>query len=92
MQDCMKCREKLEDILSRLNRLTKLLEIKQCTSPELVFFDNYDFIQVMNISKRTAQSWRDSGLIGFSQIGGKIYYRLSDIQESLKKHYKPLQF
>nr|WP_237267430.1 helix-turn-helix domain-containing protein [Tenacibaculum todarodis] len=42
----------------------------------------------MNISKRTAQHWRDSGLIGYCQIGYKIYYRLSDILELLNKNFK----
>ena len=41
----------------------------------------------MNISKRTAQNWRDEGKIAFSQIGGKIYYRYGDIEALLKQHY-----
>jgi hypothetical protein len=42
----------------------------------------------MNISKRTAQSWRDEGKVSFSQIGSKIYYRMSDVQKLLDKNYK----
>ncbi len=53
-----------------------------------VFLDNQEFLQVMNISKRTAQSWRDEGIISFSQVGSKIYYRFSDIEELLNKNYK----
>jgi hypothetical protein len=30
------------------------------------FVDNADFIQLMKISKRTAQAWRDEGKIAFS--------------------------
>ena len=29
----------------------------------------------------------DSGLISFSQVGNKIYYKLSDVEELLKTHY-----
>lgn len=39
----------------------------------------------MNISKRTAQSWRDEGIVSFSQVGSKIYYRMSDVQKLLDK-------
>lgn len=53
-----------------------------------VFLDNQEFLQVMNISKRTAQDWRDKGVIPYSQIGAKIYYRFSDIEELLNKNYK----
>ena len=41
----------------------------------------------MHISKRTAQTWRDEGKISFSQIGNKIYYRMSDVQTLLNKNY-----
>jgi hypothetical protein len=53
------------------------------------FLDNARFMQLMGISTKTAQSWRDSGLVSYSQIGNKIYYRVSDIKELLEKsHHK----
>lgn len=51
------------------------------------FIDNESFIKLMNISKRTAQTWRDTRVIAFSQIGGKIYYKNADVEEMLKSHY-----
>ena len=51
--------------------------------------DNDDFINLMKISKRTAQTWRDNGAISFSQIGSKIYYKTHDIEDLLHKHYNP---
>lgn len=76
------------DILQRLDDIKQLLKKVQYNND--VFLDNQEFLQVMNISKRTAQIWRDSGVIGYSQIGSKIYYRFSDIQELLNKnHNKP---
>ncbi|WP_272973049.1 helix-turn-helix domain-containing protein, partial [Croceibacter atlanticus] len=50
--------------------------------------DNQEFLQLMNISKRTAQTWRDEGVISFSQIGSKIYYRMSDVQKLLDNNYR----
>jgi uncharacterized membrane protein len=41
----------------------------------------------MNISKRTAQTWRDEGIISYSQVGSKIYYRMSDVQKLLDSNY-----
>ncbi len=52
------------------------------------FIDNARFMQLMGISVKTAQSWRDSGLVSFSQIGNKIYFRVSDIKELLEKNHR----
>ena len=52
------------------------------------FIDNARFMQLMGISVKTAQSWRDSGLVSFSQIGNKIYYRVSDIKQLLEKNHR----
>lgn len=75
------------DLVNRLETLSQKLEEKQ-KSPEDIFLDNQEFLQLMNISKRTAQTWRDEGKVSFSQIGSKIYYRMSDVQHLLDKNYK----
>lgn len=70
--------EKIDAINTRLNQQDKTLNDK--------FVDNEEFINLMKISKRTAQAWRDEGVISFSQVGGKIYYRMSDIEMLLTKY------
>lgn len=76
-----------EDILKRLDSLERELAKKQPTVEDK-FLDNQEFMQLMYISKRTAQNWRDEGRISYSQIGGKIYYRMSDVQNLLDQNYK----
>lgn len=63
---------------------TKLIENKD--NPDAII-DNQEFLMMMKVSKRTAQAWRDRGLISYSIVGGKIYYKKADINEMLKKHY-----
>ena len=75
------------DLVNRLEELNKKLEEKQ-KNPQDTFLDNQEFLQLMNISKRTAQTWRDEGVISFSQIGSKIYYRMSDVQKLLDNNYR----
>jgi hypothetical protein len=60
---------------------------QQYINSEDLFFDNQEFMQLMNISLRTAQQWRNNKIISFSQIGSKIYYRLADIQKLLDENY-----
>jgi excisionase family DNA binding protein len=51
------------------------------------WLDIQEACQLLKISKRTLQSYRDNGILPFSQIGGKIYFRASDIESHLNRHY-----
>jgi DNA-binding MarR family transcriptional regulator len=79
--------QQYKDLVNRLDQLNKQLEEKQ-KKPQETFLDNQEFLLLMNISKRTAQTWRDEGVISFSQIGSKIYYRMSDVQKLLDNNYR----
>lgn len=80
--------EQFDTIINRIDDLKS--EIKgNSKSINDDFVDNVDFIKLMNISKRTAQTWRDEGKIAFSQVGGKIYYKMSDVQDLLQHNYNP---
>ncbi|TYP98312.1 helix-turn-helix protein [Tenacibaculum adriaticum] len=79
--------QQYKELVNRLDDLNKQLEEKQ-KKPQDTFLDNQEFLQLMNISKRTAQTWRDEGVISFSQIGSKIYYRMSDVQKLLDNNYR----
>ena len=39
----------------------------------------------LNISKRALQTYRDNGLIPYSNIGGKFFYKEVDIQQILEE-------
>ena len=51
------------------------------------WIDGQDAMQTLHISKRTLQSLRDEGTLPFSRINGKIYYKLSDIEQLLESNY-----
>ena len=51
------------------------------------FLSNHEVSKKLNVSLRTLQEWRDTRLIPFIQMKGKIIYRQSDIDKLLKKHY-----
>lgn len=82
-------------ILSKdqFNSLTTSIEeikrvvIKDSKKPSDTYLDNQEFLLLMKISKRTAQTWRDEGKISFSQVGNKIYYKMVDVEELLNKYY-----
>ena len=78
-------KEAYQEIITRLTTMEAMLKLKQ-GDPEDVFVDNQEFLQIMNVSKRTAQAWRDQKVVAFSQVGNKIYYRMGDILKLLEKN------
>jgi len=81
--------KKLDKIIASVTEFAVKTKLVQNVDPKNVFFDNQEFLLLMNISTRTAQMWRDKGFIGFSQLGNKIYYRLEDILSLLNENYNP---
>ncbi len=48
--------------------------------------------ELLDVSPRTMQKWRDEGLLGFAQVGHKIYHSQEDIDHMLQRHYcKPFK-
>lgn len=86
MEAVILTKEQYQDLVVRMDEIKSALFESQ-KNPKDVFLDNQEFLQLMNISKRTAQTWRDEGTISFSQIGSKIYYRMSDVQKLLDSNY-----
>ncbi len=47
------------------------------------WLDKQEVLQLLHISPRTLQRWRDMGLMPFSFIGGKMFFRKSVIESIL---------
>ena len=53
--------------------------------------NNKELQAMLNVSRKTCQSWRDNRLITFSQMGRCIFYRLSDVNRMLDNHRRPAE-
>ena len=47
------------------------------------WLDNQDVCDVLGISKRTLQTYREKGLLPFSRIRHKIFYKPEDVGENI---------
>jgi hypothetical protein len=47
-----------------------------------------EVLKALKISKRTLQSYRDKGLLNYSQFGNKLFYKVDDVKALLEKNYK----
>lgn len=51
------------------------------------WIDGQIVMQTLFISKRTLQSLRDSGVLPYSRVNGKFYYKVSDMEALLESNY-----
>lgn len=71
----------LDEKLECLQRQKNVVEGEQ-------LLDNQDVLTILKVSQRTLQRYRSSGKLPYYSIGGKIYYRLSDINHFIKALFK----
>ena len=86
MEAIILSKEQFDALMSKIDDIHHKINSKNLPKQE-VFLDNEEFIKMLKISRRTAQTWRDEGKISFSQVGNKIYYKLSDVEKLLTEHY-----
>lgn len=87
----------MNEIIQALLTLTNdIREVKACLQAlrqthadkfKESWIDGQDVMLALNISKRTLQSLRDSGLLPHSRINGKFYYKVSDLEALLEYNY-----
>ncbi len=51
------------------------------------YYTTEEVCQVLKITKRTLQQYRDDGVIPFVALPGKMLYRESDLRTALEKNY-----
>ncbi len=86
MEAIILTKEQYNELVNRLDSISQQLNTKISPKKE-TFLDNQEFLLLLKISKRTAQTWRDEGKISFSQVGNKIYYKLSDVEKLMQENY-----
>jgi chromosome segregation ATPase len=79
----------ISTILRRLDRLEA--QCNRTASEQLKdeWISGEEVMDLLSISRRTLQSYRDEGKLGFSAVGKKIYYRATEIRQHLEGHYQP---
>ncbi|WP_410219749.1 helix-turn-helix domain-containing protein [Pedobacter sp.] len=73
------------------NELKALLELTENATQKYTpifrkekWLDNQEVCLMMNITKRTLQTYKDKGLLPCSKLNRKNYYKRSDVQALLK--------
>ena len=69
----------------------RLREIAQTHRPLFggeIYLTGREVCERLFVSPRTLQDYREKGIIPYTQIAGKILYRLSDINRLLQENYR----
>lgn len=72
------------------NIQTKIEELAENNRPPFNgerFLTDKELSDLLKISRRCLQDYRDQGRIPYIQLGGKILYKVSDIEKLLKDNY-----
>lgn len=60
---------------------------KFCGNSQLsdTWMDNTEVCELLQISPRTLQTYRNNGTLSYSQIGRKCYYKTADIKQLISQ-------
>ena len=80
----------MERIMDRFDKqdrkLNKMSERRNMLDGELLL-DNQDLCQLLNVSKRTLQRYRDSGELPFQTLYQKTFYKESDVHTFIRLNF-----
>ena len=84
--------DEMQLVVSALRGVEKrIVEVAETHKPIFsgeLFLTGKEVCEWLYISPRTLQDYRDRKVIPYTQIAGKILYRLSDLQRILKENYR----
>ncbi|ALA93284.1 hypothetical protein PGJ_00006660 [Porphyromonas gingivalis AJW4] len=82
----------MKELISGIKEMTKRLkEVAETHRPLFggeIYLTGREICERLFISPRTLQDYRDKGVIPYTQIAGKILYRLSDLEKILYERYQ----
>ncbi len=76
-----------EMITELRNRIESILKNYRPVMNGEIYLSGQDVCDLLHISKRTLQQYRDDKILPFIQIGGKIIFKQSDILSALEQNY-----
>ncbi len=77
-----------EKVVAEISELKNMVaEFLSKNDQQPIWLDTAEAMEFLKISRRCLQRYRDEGVIGFSQVGSKIYFRQSDLEKHLQTHY-----
>ena len=74
------------ELLSKVDNLDKKFNATVIKTTSIFCYDNESLSELLKISTRTLQKYRDDGRISFTQVKDVIIYTLDDVNEFLENN------
>ena len=88
MADMMQLLFELSGSVREMMALVLVIKRTRTETPIQSWIDGRQVMEMLNISKRTLQSLRSSGVLPYSRLNGKYYYKVTDLNQILNRNYK----
>ena len=76
-------------ILSEVKDIKEILrDRKKSMTSSIGYIDSADVMRELKISPKTLWNWRQQGLLRGEKIGGKLFFKLSDINMMMNEHFQ----
>ena len=70
------------------NRVEKIRKDNKPSRDGERYYTDKELAVILKVSRRSLQDYRNNGILPYTQIGGRILYRASDIERTLMDGYK----
>lgn len=81
----------INDILLAIREINENVEIAtknyKSTLKDEQFLNKKQVCNLLHICSRSLQNYRDRGILPFYKIGGKLLYKMSDVQKLLDNNF-----
>lgn len=79
----------VERLESQIHRIQQSIDRMLPEKLDGATFSTKQVCQILDCSLRTLQKYRETGRIGFSQLGEKIWFTPKDVDAFLSRHRNP---
>lgn len=80
-------RNMVDKVINQIDEIHEKVSKIESLQNETVWLDIPETCKFLKISSRTLQNYRNQGLLPFSQVNSKIYFRKQDLLKFLESHF-----
>lgn len=76
----------VDKAINQIGEIHEMVSKIDSTSKKPLWLDVPETCRFLKISSRTLQNYRDKGMLPYSQIGSKIYFKLTNLNQFIENH------
>lgn len=77
---------KISNIKNKIETIIKRMDNLCPCDDSLELLDTKQVMAKFRIDEKTCKKWRDEGILPYSRIKNKLYYKFSDLKQLIEQH------